>query len=91
MKSLILSAMIALVSIGADSTRAKDEPPAPWVILIYECERPVGIMLHTDPPRWFPATSDLTPYVATQIRTAIKAKRTTMLIVGRKCGDKLKT
>lgn len=82
MRIIILAAMLLF------GTGAATEVPPPWVILVYECDRPVGIILNTDPPRWFPASADLTPYIATQIRLAIESKRVTPLIVGQKCVDK---
>jgi hypothetical protein len=83
--------MILLVAIIGASTCARGEPePAPaWVILVYECERPVGILMQTDPPQWFPGSALLTPDVSAQILLAVKAKRSIKMIVGLKCGDKL--
>lgn len=85
MTAIILS---TLLFFGVASA---NESPPPWAILVYDCNRPVGIMLNMDPPRWFPASGAMTPYVAAQIDISINAKRVARLNVGRNCADRKST
>ena len=85
MTAIILSVLLLL---AAPAPAA--EAPA-WVVLVYDCERPVGIMLNLDPPRWFPASGEMTPYVASLIDRSINADRVVALQVGQKCADRGET
>lgn len=83
MAALILSLFLLTGNVEA--------APPPWVVLVYECDRPAGILLTLDPPRWFPASGDLTPYVAGLINASVEAGRSATLVVGQNCAPKEKT